>query len=376
MDTFQGERQNLAPNDPYFRNQWALGNNAGDINWQEGKAKYRQDSHGGSPNGPKLVVAVIDSGIDPDHPDLRNELWKNPGEIAGNGIDDDNNGIVDDIHGVNFMRRAGNPTNNPWDDYGHGTHCAGIIAASANNGQGVAGVAGFSKGKVQIMALRTFDVNGGQATWTIEALNYAISKGARLSSNSYGGTTGGSQINPMFQRILRQNPNHLFVSAAGNDNQKVTTSGWPNAARASNHICVASSTSSASRSSFSNYGTPYVNVFAPGSRILSTMPRNKGSYGYYDGTSMACPMVSGLAALIMTMRGNLNGAQVKQLIEQNVQKKSQFNGLVTTGGLIDVDKTIKAVIGGGSTTTPAPPPCADKQGREAWCQRYRYFQVF
>ena len=87
-------------------------------------------------------------------------------------------------------------------------------------------------------------------------------------------------------------------------------------------------------------------------------------------------MVSGLAALIMTMRGNLNGAQVKQLIEQNVQKKSQFNGLVTTGGLIDVDKTIEAVIGGGSATTPVPPPCADKQGREAWCQRYRYFQVF
>ena len=109
MDTFQDERQNLAPNDPYFRNQWALGNNAGDINWQEGKAKYRQDSQGGSPNGPKLVVAVIDSGIDPDHPDLRNELWKNPGEIAGNGIDDDNNGIVDDIHGVNFMRRAATP---------------------------------------------------------------------------------------------------------------------------------------------------------------------------------------------------------------------------------------------------------------------------
>ena len=106
------------------------------------------------------------------------------------------------------------------------------------------------------------------------------------------------------------------------------------------------------------------------------MPRNKGSYGYYDGTSMACPMVSGLAALIMTMRGNLNGSQVKQLIEQNVQKKSQFNGLVTTGGLIDVDKTIKVVIGGGSTTTPPPPPCADKQGREAWCQRYRYLQVF
>ena len=143
-------------------------------------------------------------------------------------------------------------------------------------------------------------------------------------------------------------------------------------------ISVDSSDRAGRKSVFSTTGSRFIHVFAPGSNIMSTWLRSMGSYRSASGTSMACPMVSGLAALVRSMRGSLNGAQVKQLIEQNVQKKSQFSGLVSTGGLIDVDKTIGAITGGGGggpgapiTTTPPTPTCADQPGRENWCQRYR-----
>ena len=325
------------------------------------------------------MVAVIDSGVDYNHPDLRNAMWRNPQEIAGNGIDDDGNGIVDDIYGANFVQLAGNSQNDPMDkdvgtrSYGHGTHCAGIIAATANNGQGIAGVAGISKGKVKIMAIRALGPRGGATSWLMTALNYAISKGAKISSNSYGGPSSqGQQENAAWKRVLERNPGHLFISAAGNEETKIGANYSPAANTASNHICVASSTESSAMSDFSNYGTPYVHVFAPGSRIASTFPNNR--YKYSSGTSMACPMVSGLAALLMSMRANLKGARVKQLIEQNVQAKSQFRGRVTTGGLIDVDKTIKALAdgdnGGDDGNDGGDPSCTDQPGREAWCQRY------
>ena len=188
------------------------------------------DSQGGSPNGPKVVVAVIDSGIDYNHPDLRDAMWRNPQEIPNNGIDDDNNGIVDDVYGINFVTLSGNRRNDPMDIdvtsrfYGHGTHCAGIIAASANNGRGIAGVAGVSKGKVKIMALRACGgPKGGCAiSWQMAALNYALNKGAKISSNSYGGSgSQGSAINAAWKRVLDRNPRHIFISAAGNNNAKV-----------------------------------------------------------------------------------------------------------------------------------------------------------
>merc|ERR1719295_2068073 len=349
------ETERMTTNDPGFRMQWALGNNAGDINWQDGIKKYMSDSQGASSNGPKVIVAVLDTGVDYYHPDLRNEMWMNPNEIANNGIDDDGNGIVDDVYGANF---AGGLRGDPMDSEGHGTHCAGIIAATANNGQGVAGVAGVSKGKVKIMAIR---ILGPQSTVSniITGLNYAIANGAKISSHSYGCADGpcqnGRQINQIYERILRQNPDHLLISAAGNEAKAtrlhtVTINHSPAGVKASNSITVASSTRNAGRSDFSNTGARYVHVFAPGSEIWSTYPRSKGSYKKAGGTSMACPMVSGLAALVRSMRGNLNGREVKQLIEQNVQKKSQFSRLVSIGGLIDVDKTIGAITDDGGSS--------------------------
>ena len=299
------------------------------------------DSKGGSRLGPKVIVAVIDSGVDYNHPDLKDEMWKNPKEIPRNGIDDDNNGIVDDVYGADVQTKSRYKKGNPLDDNGHGTHCAGIIAASANNGRGIAGVAGQSKGKVKIMAVKIFEKGYGRISSALAGLEYAIANGAKISSNSYV-LSNGERDNSILERILRKNPQHLFVSATGNDSGKRSLRNlFPAGNRAPNHICVAALDKKGNRAWYSNYGLPYAHVFAPGSEILSTFPRNK--YVTRSGTSMACPQVSGLAALVMSMRERVTACEVKKLIEQNVVKKSKFKRYVTTGGQIDVGKTIGAV---------------------------------
>ena len=249
-------------------------------------------------------------------------MWMTPNESARNGIDDDGNGIVDDVYGANFAGEG--EKGDPMDRHSHGTHCAGIIAASANNGRGIAGVAGSSNGKVKIMAIKAFNAKRkATSSWLLQGLNYAVTMGATLSSNSYGGKGwGGIQETT---RILNKHPKHLFISAAGNSNEEVEGYYTPCAVQTSNSICVASSTKDDTKSSFSNYDSNYVHVFAPGSDIVSTVPIAKNSYGYASGTSMACPMVSGLAALMMSMRGDVSPAEIKELIELNVQKKAMYS---------------------------------------------------
>merc|ERR1719436_1939473 len=159
----------------------------------------------------------------------------------------------------------------------------------------------------------------------------------------------------VWDKVLKNNPDHLFVAAAGNDGKFIYDGFKPTACgfKEPNLLCVASSTKSDSLSSFSNYGPDYVHVVAPGSDILSTYLKNQ--YSYMSGTSMACPHVSGLAALVRSMRGDLTGQQVKELIEANVQKKSAYADKVSTGGLIDVGATIKAL----KKDTPTPATCTD-----------------
>ena len=130
-------------------------------------------------NGPKVTVAVIDTGVDYSHPDLKGMMWMNPDEIANNGKDDDGNGIVDDVYGADFSGSSSN--GDPMDGYGHGTHCAGIIAAEENNGEGIAGVASFTQGKVRIMAIKGLSDSGsGTLSGLLSCLNYAIGKGAKI----------------------------------------------------------------------------------------------------------------------------------------------------------------------------------------------------
>ena len=134
-----------------------MDNNA-DINIEEGWDEYLSDAQGGSPDGPSVIVAVIDTGVDYTHPDLADVMWVNQKEIPGNGLDDDGNGIVDDVYGADFITYTLDGYGDPIDRQGHGTHCAGIIAAKENNDEGIAGVASFTQGKVKIMALRDFRI--------------------------------------------------------------------------------------------------------------------------------------------------------------------------------------------------------------------------
>jgi hypothetical protein len=342
---FEGDASlQKTPNDPRFRSQWSLGNlaNNADINAQSGWTEYLSDSTGGNRNGPKVVVAVIDSGVDYNHPDLRNMMWVNPRETPGNGIDDDNNGIIDDVYGADFTN--GN-TGDPMDRNGHGTHCAGVIAAERDNSVGIAGVASVAEGKVKIMAVKGLGDDGtGSTSGLLKSLNYAIGQGAKISSNSWGSRSSMSnEKKRLFDNVLRNNQDHLFVAAAGNYNDEISNNHkpmvcglkWPNL------LCVANSKKNDRKSGNSNYGKDFVHVFAPGTEIYSTYPNN--GYRTLSGTSMACPHVSGLAALIMTMRSNLKARDVKDLIEAKVQRKTVYKSFVSSGGLIDVENTLKSL---------------------------------
>ena len=331
------------PTDPSFNQQWPLANlnNDADINAQSGWDEYLSDPMGASSTCPAVIVAVIDTGVDYNHPDLQNVMWVNPGEIPADGIDNDGNGIVDDIHGADFSNLA-SVNGNPMDGNGHGTHCAGIIAAEENNGIGIAGVASFSQEKVSIMAVKGFSDSGfGTLNGLLMSLEYALENGAKISSNSWGSTTWNPAWDPVWSNVLQNNPQHIVVAASGNQGQTLNQNNKKLLCGLDepNLLCVASSKITDQASSFSNIGKELVHVFAPGQHIYSTDIGS--SYSYKTGTSMACPHATGLAALILTMRDKLIGQDVRQLIECGAQKKPSYKNLVSSGGLIDVLNTIK-----------------------------------
>ena len=236
-----------------------------------------------------MVVAVIDSGMQLNHGDLAGNLWTNPGEIAGNGIDDDDDGYVDDVHGWDFV----GDDNLPNDDFGHGTHVAGTLAAVGNNGIGVVGVAYSSR----IMPLRVLDGSGqGYVSDAVRAIDFATRHGVRVSNNSWGYTGAASQV--LYDAIQAAGAaGQLVVTAAGNSSADIDAiPEYPAAYDLPNIISVAATTQDDHLAVFSNYGAAGVDVAAPGEHILSTLP---GGYGFADGTSMASPHVAGVAALLL-----------------------------------------------------------------------------
>jgi thermitase len=324
------------PGDPSFSQQWALHNTgqSGGLVDADIDAPEAWDTTQGSAD---VIIAVIDTGVDYTHPDLAANIWTNTGEIAGNTIDDDHNGYVDDVYGWNFFN------NTPYsrDDNGHGTHCAGIIGATGNNGNGVTGV----NWRVRIMPLKFMNSAGsGYVSDAAEAIWYAKLNGADIASNSYGGT-GYSQT----LKDAIDGTGIVMVCAAGNSgSNNDLTPIYPASYSSQNIIAVAATGRTDALASFSNYGASSVDVAAPGVEIFSTYPG--GGYAWMSGTSMATPQVAGIAGLLLSVRPDLTTTQVKDSIIASVDQKTGLSTKVASKGRVNVYRALTLVTPSAAPT--------------------------
>ncbi len=305
-----------------------------------------------------IVVAVIDSGIDYEHVDLADNVWTNIGEIPDNGIDDDDNGYVDDVHGYNFYDDIADP----YDDHMHGTHIAGIIGAVGNNGIGVAGLLW----EVQLMGLRFTDENGiGNTAKAIKAIHYAVANGARVINMSWTvKASSGSSGSQALRNVVEYYENHgvIFAVAAGNGDasyQGINIDAepvYPAAIPSSNIVSVAAANLDGELASYSNYGSKNVHIMAPGSGILSTIPGD--AYGRMTGTSAATGLVSAAAAMILTEAPELTGTQVKNVLLNTVNFQSDLQGYVQSSGSLDLHEPLYALTNNQDIANQAPPSSA------------------
>jgi subtilisin family serine protease len=281
-----------------------------------------------------VVVAVIDTGVDYNHQDLSANIWTNPGEIPGNGLDDDGNGFIDDVRGWDFN---GND-NDPFDDNSHGTHVAGTIAAVGNNEYGVVGV----NWTAQIMPIKFINANGsGTVADAIEAIQYATMMGARITNNSWGGAGFSQALKDAI--VAADAAGVLFVAAAGNDGENNDILPfYPASFDVPNIIGAAATDHFDDLAGFSNYGSSSVDLGAPGVDILSTIPNDE--YDYKSGTSMATPHVSGVAALIMAEFPALTHDEIKERMLNAVDPLLSLKELVSTGGRLNANNALLGVI--------------------------------
>lgn len=261
-------------------------------------------------------IAIVDNAVQTTHTDLAANIWVNPGEIANNNIDDDGNGYIDDINGWDAGDNDNNP-NPPNTTFSHGTHCSGIASASTNNGTGIASI-GYN---CKIMAVKSTTNSGGSNSISngFDGVAYAIAAGADVISMSWGG--GGSSNTEQNLLTSAFNAGILCIAAAGNDG--VSTVFYP--AGYNNVMSVASTGNGGAndqKSSFSNYGS-WIDIAAPGANINSTVPTN--AYDIYDGTSMATPLVAGLAGLIYSINPNLTPTQVQNCIQSTAANINSSN---------------------------------------------------
>ena len=284
------------------------------------------------PGAQPAIVAVLDTGVDIDHPDLAPKIWTNQAEIAGNGVDDDGNGCVDDVHGCNFAEaetadiacvgRPPGPSSDVTDDDGHGTFVAGVIAAATNNGQGVAGTAeGIVLMPVKVLAC----TGGGTAADIAHGILYAAKNGARVINMSFGGHLESDTIRDAI-KAAHDDSGVVLVAASGNGNIEEVT--FP--ADVPEVIAVGASDhhKSDERAPFSNWG-PEVDVAAPGVDITSTVPPrvcgpiwkciSSLPYSQASGTSFAAPLVSGLAGLLLSRNPGLSNEDVRTIIKSTAQ---------------------------------------------------------
>jgi serine protease len=320
------------PNDPSYGSLWGL-NNANDADIDAPEAWDVGTGTGGT------VVAVIDSGVDYTHPDLAANMWRNPGETPGDGVDNDTNGIIDDVFGADFANNDGNPM----DDRDHGTHVAGTIGAVGNNSVGVTGVAW----RTRIMAVKFLNANGsGSISNAIRAINYAITEGASILNNSWGAGVYSAGLEAAI--VNAKNAGAVFVAAAGNSGVNTdVTPNYPSNHNVDNVLSVAATDSNDNLASFSNYGATTVDLAAPGVSVLSTMPG--GGYGWKSGTSMATPHVAGALAVYWDKNPTMTYTQVISSLLGSVDQKASLAGKTVTGGRLNLKSLMES-------PPPSPPP--------------------
>jgi len=332
FDVDQNEYDANLPNDPQFGDQWSLNNqgqNGGkehaDIDALKAWTKTRGSAD--------VVVAVLDSGVDYKHIDLRANMWTRPDSVPQ--YQDDELGSFDDFHGFDIGDRIGDPM----DDNGHGTHCAGIIGAEGDNSEGIAGI----NWKVKIMPLKFLGRGGyGTTKAAIEAINYAIDRkkngvNIRVMNASWGSTSGSKALEDAIRAA--GDAGILFVAAAGNnstDNDKRPH--YPSNYDLPNVVSVAALDRNDAITSFSNFGAKTVHIAAPGKDIPSTWLNDQ--YREASGTSMAAPHVSGVAALIVAEYPNISVAKLREKLLRSVDKLDSLSGKVSSGGRLNAAKAV------------------------------------
>jgi len=355
--------QNI-PNDARFAEQWALlntGTLGADID-----ATRAWDITTGATD---VVVAIVDTGVDLQHIDLSDNKWINPGEIPGNGIDDDHNGLVDDINGWDFLNGRPDTFQDFFGDY-HGTHVSGIVGAVGNNEQGIAGVAWH----VKLMSVKFIGPRSGSTSDAIKSINYVIDErqrgvNVRVINASWGGPGESNSLRKAI--VAAGDAGILFVCAAGNggddnigddiDQQGDFPSAW--SSDISSLISVTALDRSDKLPRFANYGLTKVSVGAPGVAVLSTTPM--GTYGLLDGTSMSTPHVSGIAALLWAANPSLTPAQVKDRIIRTADPVVSLASISVSSGRANAYNAL-------TNTVPAPP---SKPGLRALTTSKKWFSV-
>ncbi len=339
---------NATSNDPYYTDGslWGMyGDTTSPTNQYGSQAGEAWVA--GSTGSSTIHVGVIDEGIDFNHEDLAANIWTNPFDAA-DGVDNDGNGYVDDIHGWDFV----NNDNSIYDGKGprdtstdaHGTHVSGTIGGVGGNGTGVAGV----NWDITIISAKFLGKNGGTTANAVKSVDYITDLKTRhglnlpATNNSWG---GGGYSQALYDAIERANvANVLFIAAAGNggndgvgdDND--ATPHYPSSYTNENIIAVASITSTGAKSGFSNYGATSVDLGAPGSAIYSTTPRN--GYKSYSGTSMATPHVTGAAALYASTHSGASAAKIKTALLGSTIPTTSLTGITVTGGRLDANTAL------------------------------------
>ncbi len=312
----------LMPNETNFNLQWAMHNTGqfiGSIAGMDINLPTAWDITTGNSN---VIVAVIDDAIDINHPDLKANIWTNLGEIAGNNIDDDNNGYVDDIHGWDFVDNDNDPSADVGTGEGHGTMVAGCIGAVGNNGLGIAGV----NWNVSIMPLKFL----GDVASELKAMDYAIANGAKIINASWGGPQFSFAESASMKKLLQNGI--LLVAAAGNyegNNDRVLD--YPSSLPYANIIAVSAYRPDGNLTAWTHYGATSVDIAAPGQSIYTTTTPNL--YDYVSGTSFSAPLTAGLAGLILAQYPNATYQEIKGRLMGSAKVMSQHAQSATDGSL-------------------------------------------